>query len=122
MQNSKTEHVCDLKVITNRYQSGPVVLLKGISFLFALYNLYLFALIKIKRIKKAEVFKCRICGRYEWKCPYCNSVEVLDTVPRLHKCKECDKNLILIHTLILLFTSFKMAKNHRSSMDDILLN
>ncbi len=92
MQNSKTEHVCDLKVITNRYQSGPVVSFKGISFLFALYNLYLFALIKIKRIKKAEVFKCRICGRYEWKCPYCNSVEVLDTVPRLNKCKECDKN------------------------------
>ena len=55
MHNSKTEHVCDLKVITNRYQSGPVVSFKGISFLFALYNLYLFALIKIKRIKKAEV-------------------------------------------------------------------
>ena len=91
MQNSKDGHICRLKVLTNRYSSGPIVSFKGISFVFALYNLYLFALIKIRRINKAEVSKCCICGKYEWKCPNCSSVEVLDVVPRLHKCKECDK-------------------------------
>lgn len=92
MQEEKAGHVCDPKELTSRYQSGPIVFIQGmISFLFALYNLYLLALIKIKRIKKAAVYRCSICGRYEWKCPYCNAVEVMDTVPRLHKCKECDK-------------------------------
>lgn len=91
MQNSKNGHICNLKVLENRYNSGPIVSFKGISIIFALYNLYLFALIKIKRINKAKVFKCCICGKYEWKCPNCSSVEVLDVVPRLHKCKECNK-------------------------------
>jgi hypothetical protein len=91
MRNSKSGHVCKLKVLKNRYHSGPIASFKGISFFFALYNFYMFALIKIKRINKAEVFKCSICGKYEWKCPDCNSVEVMDVVPRLHKCKGCDK-------------------------------
>ncbi len=91
MQNDINEHVCNLEELKNRYDSGLVVSFEGMSFFFGLYNIYLFAMIKIKKIKKAEVFKCSICGRYGWKCPICGSVEMLNTVPRFHKCTECGK-------------------------------
>ena len=91
MQNSKSKHICNFVMLKNRYHSGLIVSFKGLSLFFALYNVYLFSLIRIKKSKKAEVYKCSICGKYEWKCPNCNLVEVMDNVPRLYHCKECGK-------------------------------
>lgn len=89
MQSNKKNHICKWNKITERYQQGFIIMIQKPGYTFI--NIRTYVKIKKNKLQEAQIFKCKICEKYKWKCPYCQTETIMIEVPRIHKCDNCGK-------------------------------
>lgn len=90
---NNNDHICSFESVTARWdsESEPALMVNGAGLFCGLLNLIIKIRIKMKKLLKAKVSKCKVCNQYKWECPYCNSESTIKKVPRFKKCDECKK-------------------------------
>lgn len=90
MQSNKKNHICKWNKITERYQQGFIIMIQKPGYTFI--NIRTYIKIKKNKLQEAQIFKCKICKEYKWKCPYCQMETIMTEVPRFYKCQTCGRD------------------------------
>ena len=110
MINKKDNKYCKYTKIKTRYIGGPIVMIDGLDLFLIFYGIYLFFKIKIKKIKKATVYKSEECNNYLWQCPYCDYLMLKENVPKFYTCQRCNKKSYFDPYLKPYFSIFRSSK------------